>query len=75
MAALLPNASFILKPYLDRLASQNTASQKGVLHQVSRSFFKKSTARFVFLRVEWTRLQPGQIELAQPFADRPVRSP
>jgi hypothetical protein len=33
MAALLPNASFILKPYLDRLAGQNTASQKGVLHQ------------------------------------------
>jgi hypothetical protein len=33
MTALLPNASFILKPYLDRLAGQNTASQKGVLHQ------------------------------------------
>src|ERR1051325_6852905 len=37
-----------------------------------RSFFKSLLGRFIFLRMKRTWLQPGQTELAQPFADGPL---
>src|SRR5208337_5598719 len=37
------------------------------------SLFKSLLGRFVLLRMIRARLQPGEVELAQPFADRAFR--
>src|SRR5271157_3942110 len=38
-----------------------------------RSFFKSLLRRRILLRMIRARLQPGEVELAQPFADRAFR--
>src|ERR1019366_1731412 len=48
MTALLSHAGFVLKPYLDRLAGQNSAAQKGLLHQARKVFLKASWAASSF---------------------------
>jgi putative DNA methylase len=62
MRALLPDASLVLKPDLDRGSS--SCAEQGFLQDGTEVCLKGLLGRRILLRVKRTRLQPGQFEFA-----------
>jgi hypothetical protein len=68
VGSLLTHSGLILKPNLDRRRRRGSKQRR--FHHVGKSFFKSRLGSRIFLRMHRPRLQPGQLELMQPFANR-----